>query len=168
MDLGCHYVLSLSLQMGVVLSAPAFTRRAQSPSHRRPSSIMTRHNCHARRGMRFSPTILSDSQFAYRRRLWHTISDVHCSMKRSATCSPGGKRMPEKILRLPNVLDRTGLSRSTVYLRVTEGRFPRPVSLGARAVGWIETEIEEWIARQITISREIRSERTGANALSSR
>ena len=48
--------------------------------------------------------------------------------------------MPRKILRLPVVLDRTGLSRSTVYLRVTEGRFPRPVSLGTRAVGWIETE----------------------------
>jgi len=48
--------------------------------------------------------------------------------------------MPRKILRLPIVLDRTGLSRSTVYQRVTEGKFPRPVSLGARAVGWIETE----------------------------
>jgi prophage regulatory protein len=59
--------------------------------------------------------------------------------------------MPEKILRLPNVLDRTGMSRSTVYLRVTEGMFPRPVSLGARAVGWIETEVEEWIARQIEV-----------------
>ena len=64
--------------------------------------------------------------------------------------------MPRKILRLPIVLDRTGLSRSTVYQRVTEGRFPRPVSLGARAVGWIETEVEEWIARQIEASREIR------------
>jgi prophage regulatory protein len=76
--------------------------------------------------------------------------------------------MPEKILRLPNVLDRTGLSRSTVYLRVTEGRVPRPVSLGARAVGWIETEVEEWIARQIELSREISGRRTGVNPLSSR
>ena len=76
--------------------------------------------------------------------------------------------MPEKILRLPNVLDRTGLSRSTVYLRVTEGRFPRPVSLGARAVGWIETEVEEWIARQIEVSREIRGRPIGVNPLSSR
>ena len=76
--------------------------------------------------------------------------------------------MPEKILRLAIVLDRTGLSRSTVYQRVTEGKFPRPVSLGARAVGWIETEVEEWIVRQITISREIRNQRTGANVLSSR
>jgi prophage regulatory protein len=77
-------------------------------------------------------------------------------------------RMPEKILRLPNVLDRTGLSRSTVYLRVTEGRFPRPVSLGARAVGWIETEVEEWIARQIEVSREIRGQHSGVNPQSSR
>ena len=76
--------------------------------------------------------------------------------------------MPEKILRLPVVLDRTGLSRSTVYLRVNEGRFPRPVSLGARAVGWIETEVEEWIARQIEVSREIRGQRAGGNPLSSR
>jgi prophage regulatory protein len=76
--------------------------------------------------------------------------------------------MPAKILRLPNVLDRTGLSRSTVYLRVTEGRFPRPVSLGARAVGWIETEVEEWIASQIEVSREIRGQRAGGNPLSSR
>jgi prophage regulatory protein len=76
--------------------------------------------------------------------------------------------MPEKILRLPNVLDRTGLSRSTVYLRVTEGRFPRPVSLGARAVGWIETEVEEWIARQIKVSREIGGQRPSVNPLSSR
>src|ERR1035438_7111910 len=79
-----------------------------------------------------------------------------------------GKGMPRKILRLPVVLDRTGLSRSTVYLRVTEGRFPRPVSLGARAVGWIETEVEEWIARQIEVSREIRGQRTVVSPLSSR
>ena len=76
--------------------------------------------------------------------------------------------MPRKILRLPVVLDRTGLSRSTVYLRVTEGRFPRPVSLGARAVGWIETEVEEWIARQIEVRREIRGQRTVVSPVSSR
>jgi len=76
--------------------------------------------------------------------------------------------MPSKILRLPVVLDRTGLSRSTVYQRVTEGRFPLPVSLGARAVGWIEAEVEEWIARQIEVSRGIRGQKTGMNPLPSR
>ena len=76
--------------------------------------------------------------------------------------------MPRKILRLPVVLDRTGLSRSIVYLRVTEGRFPRPVSLGARAVGWIETEVDEWIARQIEASRELCGQRAGVNRSSAR
>jgi len=64
--------------------------------------------------------------------------------------------MRTKILRLPTVLDRTGLSRSTVYQRVAEGNFPKSISLGAIAVGWIEAEIDEWIARQIEQSREIR------------
>ena len=76
--------------------------------------------------------------------------------------------MPKKILRLPIVLDRTGLSRSTVYQRVTEGKFPRPVSLGARAVGWIETEVEEWIAHQIEASRELCVQRAGVNRSSAR
>jgi len=76
--------------------------------------------------------------------------------------------MPRKILRLPIVLDRTGLSRSTVYQRVTEGRFPRPVSLGDRAVGWIETEDEEWIACQIEASRELCGQRAGVNRSSAR
>ena len=67
--------------------------------------------------------------------------------------------MPRKILRLPIVMDRTGLSRSTVYQRVTEGKFPRPVSLGARTVGRIEAEVEEWIACQIEASRELRVQR---------
>ena len=56
-------------------------------------------------------------------------------------------------------MDRTGLSRSTVYQRVTEGKFPSPVSLGARSVGWIEAEVEEWIACQIEASRELRVQR---------
>ena len=57
------------------------------------------------------------------------------------------------ILRLPAVKTRTGLSRSTIYLRVATGAFPRPVSLGGRAVGWVETEIEHWLETQITKSR---------------
>jgi prophage regulatory protein len=57
------------------------------------------------------------------------------------------------ILRLPAVKARTGLSRSTIYLHASTGSFPRPVSLGARAVGWIESDIEEWISRKILESR---------------
>ena len=57
------------------------------------------------------------------------------------------------ILRLPEVKRRTGLSRSTIYLRVASGAFPSPVSLGARAVGWLEPEVDAWIAAQINRSR---------------
>ena len=45
------------------------------------------------------------------------------------------------ILWLKDVKDCTGLSRSTIYLRIQEGTFPRPVSLGSRAVGWPSTEV---------------------------
>lgn len=61
--------------------------------------------------------------------------------------------MTQTILRLPAVKAVTGLSRSTVYLRVAQGDFPKPVKLGGRAVGWIEAEIQEWIQRQIEKSR---------------
>ena len=62
-------------------------------------------------------------------------------------------RGPVRFLRLPEVLARTGLSRSTIYVRLDQGRFPRPVSLGARAVGWIEAEVDEWIRERIATSR---------------
>ena len=61
--------------------------------------------------------------------------------------------VPIRIVRLPAVQARTGLGRSTIYVRLAEGSFPRPVQLGARAVGWIEEEVDEWIRKQIALSR---------------
>ncbi len=49
---------------------------------------------------------------------------------------------------------RTGLSRSAIYLRVSQGRFPKSIPLGGRAIGWIEAEIDEWVDQQIRRSRE--------------
>ena len=62
------------------------------------------------------------------------------------------------IIRRKQVEARTGLSRSTIYLRVSEGTFPKPVSLGARAVGWIESEISGWLAVRIEASRKAGSQ----------
>ncbi len=62
--------------------------------------------------------------------------------------------MPHMVLRLPAVKARTGLSRSTIYLRVSQGAFPAPVSLGGRAVGWIEAEVNGWLTAQIEKRRE--------------
>ena len=56
---------------------------------------------------------------------------------------------PTRLMRLPRVQARTGLSRGAIYARMAEGRFPRPISLGARAVAWIEAEVDAWIRERI-------------------
>lgn len=63
--------------------------------------------------------------------------------------------MANAVLRLPLVKARTGLSRSTIYLRIAEGSFPKPVSLGARAVGWLESDIEQWLISRVEESRGV-------------
>ena len=49
----------------------------------------------------------------------------------------------------------TGLSRSTIYLRMAEGKFPQQISLGSRAVGWINSEVIDWIEHRISESRGV-------------
>lgn len=65
--------------------------------------------------------------------------------------------MMHTILRLPEVKRSTGLSRSTIYLRIAEGRFPKAVSLGGRAVGWLEAEVQDWLQRRIDASRKAKA-----------
>ena len=60
---------------------------------------------------------------------------------------------PIRFLRISEVQARTGLSRSTIYAWSAEGRFPAPVRLGGRAVGWIESEIDAWLRERIAESR---------------
>ncbi|MDE0357254.1 MAG: AlpA family transcriptional regulator [Gammaproteobacteria bacterium] len=59
---------------------------------------------------------------------------------------------PVRVLRLPEVMARTGLSRSTIYRWRLAGRFPQPIPLGERCVGWIEAELDEWL-RERTAER---------------
>lgn len=61
--------------------------------------------------------------------------------------------MVEKILRLPDVKARTGLSRSSIYSRISAGTFVAPIKIGPRSVGWLEREVEAWIDLQVTTSR---------------
>ena len=61
--------------------------------------------------------------------------------------------MNHRILRLPAVIERTGLARSTIYLRMRNGNFPAPVNLGGRAIGWVEADVETWLGQQIANSR---------------
>ena len=61
--------------------------------------------------------------------------------------------MTHKILRFSAVKNVTGYSRSAIYLKISQGKFPTPISLGARAVGWVESEVNDWIEQRIKESR---------------
>lgn len=61
--------------------------------------------------------------------------------------------MTQKLLRLPAVKSLTGFSRSSIYLKISEGSFPKPVCIGKRAVAWIESEVYDWISKTIRNSR---------------
>ena len=56
----------------------------------------------------------------------------------------------KRILRLNAAKDLTGLSRSSIYLMMRAGTFPKSISLGARSVGWLEADIQGWIDSRIT------------------
>jgi prophage regulatory protein len=71
------------------------------------------------------------------------------------------QKSPATFLRMTQVKARTGLSRSTIYLRIKAGEFPAQVSLGLRAVGWLEIDIERWIATQVERSRTNRGRADG-------
>lgn len=62
--------------------------------------------------------------------------------------------MSNTILRLPQVKTRVGLSRSSIYLAISQGSFPKPVKLGARAVGWLEVEIDAWLSTRMHERRD--------------
>lgn len=61
--------------------------------------------------------------------------------------------MSYTVLRLAAVIARTGLSRSTIYLRISQGQFPSSISLGPRAVGWLEEDINDWLDQRVSASR---------------
>ena len=58
-------------------------------------------------------------------------------------------RLNSKFLRLPQVIDRTGYRKTAIYERFQQGDFPRPVKLGPRAVGWLDSEVEEWMRSRL-------------------
>ncbi|MFZ2999140.1 MAG: AlpA family phage regulatory protein [Undibacterium umbellatum] len=60
----------------------------------------------------------------------------------------------QTIIRLPQVKQRTGLSRSTIYSLIKVGQFKAPISLGARAVGWLESDVWGFIEARVKASRK--------------
>lgn len=54
------------------------------------------------------------------------------------------KPVPSRMLRIDEVCAQTGLPRRSVYAEISEGRFPRPVQISARAVAWLDCEVDAW------------------------
>ena len=69
------------------------------------------------------------------------------------TSRPEAKESIRQILRLPAVLQVTGLARSTVYRMMAERTFPAPVKLAKRAVGWRHDDVRQWTNERPTTSR---------------
>jgi prophage regulatory protein len=62
--------------------------------------------------------------------------------------------LPTTILRRKQVIAKTGLARSTIYDHMRRGTFPKPIRLGDKIVGWIESEVNAWLNDQITKCRQ--------------
>ncbi|EAR7757605.1 helix-turn-helix transcriptional regulator [Citrobacter freundii] len=58
-----------------------------------------------------------------------------------------------RLIRLPEVLERTGYGKAWIYRLINEGKFPAPVKIGVRAIAFIESEIDDWIQSVIETSR---------------
>jgi prophage regulatory protein len=59
-----------------------------------------------------------------------------------------------RFIRRPAVENRTGLSRSTIYLLMQNGQFPKPVRIGGRAVAWPEADVEAWLNARLAEREE--------------
>ena len=59
--------------------------------------------------------------------------------------SAESEKEPMKFLRMKQVMELTGLSRTGVYLSVERGEFPQPIKLGCKAIAWVESEVNAWM-----------------------
>ncbi len=73
----------------------------------------------------------------------HVVADRVAEPALEAAALPAA---PARLIRLPEVIARVGLKRSSIYQRMAEGRFPKGRSLGPRCVVWVEAEVDAWIA----------------------
>lgn len=72
----------------------------------------------------------------------HVVADRAAEAIVEAAVMPAA---PARLIRLPEVIARVGLKRSSIYQRMAEGRFPKGRSLGPRCTVWVEAEIDAWV-----------------------
>ncbi|ODS10559.1 uncharacterized protein VSF3289_00818 [Vibrio scophthalmi] len=54
-----------------------------------------------------------------------------------------------RFLKLKEVMEKTALSRSAIYRKMNDGEFPQSVSLGDRAVAWVDSEVQDWVIDRV-------------------
>ena len=62
---------------------------------------------------------------------------------------PSGTRAHPRFLRISEVLDRVGVSRPTIYRRMSKGSFPKQIAIGANSVAWLESDVTQWMVDQM-------------------
>jgi prophage regulatory protein len=70
-------------------------------------------------------------------------------------------REPDRIIRLKTVLSRTGLSRSTIYRKITEGTFPSQLKISTNSAGWRESDVNRWVADPVAWRLTEKSDSSG-------
>lgn len=88
----------------------------------------------------------------------HDLCETGPGFAHPSSLSSSSSTAAQRLLRLPAVLSRTGLGRSTVYIMIAQDRFPQPVRLNKRAIGFREEQVDAWINSRLIASR---SERIG-------
>lgn len=61
----------------------------------------------------------------------------------------------DKVIRLKAAKDWTGLSRSTIYAMMKSGEFPKSILIGSRAIGWLESDIKDWVDARVAASKAV-------------
>ncbi|MEM9629475.1 MAG: AlpA family transcriptional regulator [Pseudomonadota bacterium] len=67
----------------------------------------------------------------------------------SLSSTPSPAPASRRLIRIDEVLRRTGLGRTSIYNRIATGEFPRQIPLGPHASAWVESEVDEWINKRI-------------------
>ena len=78
-------------------------------------------------------------------------SSVHPDKTGLHQSIPKRGNMIQKLIRLPEVINSTGYQRSNIYLLMSQGQFPKSVSIGGRAVAWLESEVDTWIQERVDL-----------------
>ncbi|AXB20996.1 AlpA family transcriptional regulator [Salmonella enterica subsp. enterica serovar Newport] len=62
--------------------------------------------------------------------------------------------MSNNLLRMSEIMRRTGYGKAWIYRLISQGKFPRPIKIGTRAIAFVESEIDDWINQRIEESRK--------------